>query len=274
MNFTKDVPKPRISIITINFNNGINLEETIKSVISQEYQQIEFLVIDGNSSDRSLEILKRYSDRITTIISEDDSGIYDAMNKGISLMSGEWGIFLNSGDIFENPNVLEKVFSNQKNLSFDIIYGNSYAFDHSNNIGRVFKSKSPKKLHTSMPFSHQSVFVKSNLLQRNHFDLRYYIVSDYHMFLKLYRWGYSFYKLDQTISAIDINGISYSNVNTLREQCAAYRDVYGFNIYLFINYIKWLVFEVRYVMSLLLGKKGVLMMRKIKWLLLKRFNGE
>ena len=106
----------KISIITVVYNDVEHIEETIKSVISQDYQNIEYLVIDGNSTDGTLEICKKYSESISRIVSESDTGIYNAMNKGVKLASGEWLFFLNSGDVFYDEKVISNIFKNERQL--------------------------------------------------------------------------------------------------------------------------------------------------------------
>jgi len=99
-----------LSIITVNLNNEVGLSKTIESVQNQTYRDYEYIIIDGGSIDGSLNILNEYSQIFTHWVSEPDSGIYDAMNKGIKFAKGEWIIFMNSGDFFANKNVLENIF--------------------------------------------------------------------------------------------------------------------------------------------------------------------
>ena len=112
----------KLSIITICYNIKDEIERTCKSIVGQTWQDFEWIVVDGGSTDGTLEVLKKYSDRIDILISEKDSGIYNAMNKGIKLANGEWLNFMNGGDNFASNDVLEKVFKN-KNYEADILYG-------------------------------------------------------------------------------------------------------------------------------------------------------
>ena len=112
---------PKLSVITINFNNAIGLEKTIKSVIEQKFTDFEFVIIDGDSSDGSKEIIKKYSNKISYWVSEKDKGIYNAQNKGIERAIGEYCLFLNSGDYLVDTTVFQTVFSEKRTQ--DIIYG-------------------------------------------------------------------------------------------------------------------------------------------------------
>ncbi|WP_291275238.1 glycosyltransferase, partial [Flavobacterium sp.] len=98
-----------ISVITVNYNNDNGLKKTIESVINQTYKNFEFIIIDGGSTDQSSEIIKNYQDKINYWVSEPDKGVYSAMNKGIKVANGDFLIFMNSGDVFINENVLQNV---------------------------------------------------------------------------------------------------------------------------------------------------------------------
>ena len=120
---------PKLSIITINYNNAGGLEKTIQSVVSQTFTDYEYIVIDGSSNDGSVDCIKRYSDKISYSVSEKDKGIYNAQNKGIMAAKGMYCLFLNSGDYLFNEKVLEEVFSHKHNE--DIIYGDMMIDDGS-----------------------------------------------------------------------------------------------------------------------------------------------
>ena len=111
----------QLSIITINYNNGDGLQRTIESVIKQNFKSYEYIVIDGGSTDKSIDVIKRNKNHINYWISEPDTGIYNAMNKGIRKATGEYLIMINSGDVLVNEDVLDTVF--KKNNNSDIIYG-------------------------------------------------------------------------------------------------------------------------------------------------------
>ena len=169
----------KLSIITVNLNNKTGLEKTVKSVCSQTFEEFEFIIIDGGSTDGSLDIIKRYEDNISCWVSEQDKGVYNAMNKGIKMAKGEYLQFLNSGDSLINSDVLNKVF--KENKTEDIIYGNLM-------IGKKFL-KSPPVLSFLVFFNdtinHQASFIKKALFEKYGLyreDLK--IVSDWEFFMK------------------------------------------------------------------------------------------
>ena len=164
-----------LSVITVCYNEEANIESTIKSVIAQTYSEhVEYLVIDGGSSDATMDIINSYSDYIDVVVSEKDKGIYDAMNKGVLAASGEWIQFLNAGDVYSSQDVLRKVFENRQH-SADIIYGRSNKVTET---GNKFPN-APKQLEMlrfEPTFRHGACFVaadyhKSNLFQLDRADL-------------------------------------------------------------------------------------------------------
>lgn len=202
--------KPLISIITVVYNGEKYLEETIQSVINQTYDNIEYIIIDGCSTDRTLEIVKKYEDKIDYWISEKDKGIYDAMNKGIDTVSGEWINFMNAGDKFYEINTIFKIFDNNvydKNIN--IIYG-----DVEINYGefkRVEIAKSIKYFYKGMPFSHQSTFINNQFHKKNKYSLKYNIAGDFDFFFKAYKNKMIFKYIKGIVSSVDVEGLSDGN---------------------------------------------------------------
>ena len=132
---------PVISVVTIVFN-GINaIEKTINSIINQSYKDVEYIIIDGGSTDGTVGIIKKYFSKLNYWISEKDKGIYDAMNKGITAANGEWIVFINCGDFFYSKNVLEEIFIKKKNeiIKADILYGGSKMFYKDGNRKRAYR---------------------------------------------------------------------------------------------------------------------------------------
>lgn len=251
----------KISVVTVVYNCATTIEKTIQSVINQSYSNIEYIIIDGKSSDDTLEIVKRYNKFIYKTISESDHGIYDAMNKGIRQATGDYLIFMNSGDIFISDLICEKVAKKIIQTESDIFYGDSIAFDEESKIELIVKAKRLKSIYRGMIFSHQAVFTKLELLKKHPFDIRFQISADFEQYISFFLEGRKFKYYPHTISKTLIGGISYSNINTLTEKIkilinkkvlplffillipefftAIIRKIVGTKIEKFIRRIKW-----------------------------------
>lgn len=180
----------KVSIITVCYNSQSTIEDCIKSVINQSYKNLEYIIIDGKSNDRTIEIIKKYQNQIYKIISEPDHGIYDAMNKGIINSSGDLIGFINSDDLYYSKNVLERVVSEFKKnpildcLYSDLIYINKY---NSKKVLRYWKSSQFKKKSFAYGWSppHNTFFVKKNIYETyGCFDLSYEIASDIELMMR------------------------------------------------------------------------------------------
>ncbi|SIS44744.1 Glycosyl transferase family 2 [Kaistella chaponensis] len=199
---------PKISIITINYNNREGLERTFDSVFSQNYTNFEYIVIDGASNDGSKELIDQFSDKITFWVSEPDKGIYNAMNKGIDQVNGDYVFFLNSGDIFLNSNSLETV---SKELhTEDIIYFNIQVVGEN----REFVKKCPQQLDFEFLYKgtlpHQSTFMKTETFKIvGKYDEKISIVADWKWFLvAVCNYNLKFRNVEEIISIYYLDGIS------------------------------------------------------------------
>jgi glycosyltransferase involved in cell wall biosynthesis len=204
-NYKSTIDKPLITIITIVRNSKIELEQTILSVISQTYDNIEYIIIDGNSSDGTQDLLYKYNDKITYWISEPDQGISDAFNKGIVYSSGTWINFLNAGDVFIDNSVLNLLlpyFLNEKELIVS-------AFSRSPNSKIPSgKRNNQQSLPIKATISHQASFVHKSIFQVNGlFDLDFDIRMDYEFWLRVLK-QHSFIFLDKIIIDYNQYGIS------------------------------------------------------------------
>ena len=168
----------KLSIITVNYNDAAGLERTIKSVISQTFHDFEFIVIDGGSTDGSVDVIKRYANNIDYWVSEPDGGIYQGMNKGLRQAKGEYVNFMNGGDCFHSPNVLETIFFN--NTEADIITGDHEGSTHPC-IGQ--SGISMLDLFTGA-VDHQASFIRREIALRHPYDEKYRIVSDWKFFIE------------------------------------------------------------------------------------------
>lgn len=204
----------KLSIITINLNNTIGLEKTIESVIGQTFLDFEFIVIDGGSTDGSIDIIKQYDNKITYWVSEPDKGIYNAMNKGIRAAKGEYCLFLNSGDYLLDNNTLENVFSN--NLNEDIIYGDMIEMKNNVEINRKSYPDTLTFKHFYFDtLSHPGTFIKRQLFNKiGYYNETYVFASDWEFFLiAILKMEYSYIHINQYISYFDRTGISSEEKN-------------------------------------------------------------
>ena len=203
----------RITIITVVFNDRIGLEKTIQSVITQAYDSKEYIIIDGGSTDGTVDVIKKYQDRIDKWISEPDKGIYDAMNKGIKMASGEWINFMNAGDVFVDPIVLNTLapYFVESN---DVVYGNIVK----NIFGNLYEYKAgghkliESKRFPTMGFCHQASFVKTKLAQRVLFDTNFLYAADFKMMHALFKEGMTFVHVNIPVALYDLKGFSSNNL--------------------------------------------------------------
>lgn len=204
--------QPLISIITVVCNANETINDTIQSVVNQSYKNIEYIVVDGGSKDGTIDIIQRYENKLSNWVSEKDSGIYDAMNKGIALAHGNWVIFLNSGDSFANDDVLERVVSENRDHSVQIIYGNTRVKDTNNSL------RPPKSIHKRFFFyetlCHQSVFFKREVFEKyGYFDLKYKIIADREWLLRATMQNIRYSYVDLDICIWDAAGYSSDNIS-------------------------------------------------------------
>jgi glycosyltransferase involved in cell wall biosynthesis len=210
---------PKISVVTINYNMGGDLAGTIESVLSQNYANLEYIVVDGGSTDNSVDVIKKY-DRIDHWISEPDEGRYYAMNKGVRAATGDWVIFINSGDRFHDPNVVVDVFQSTDHSDADLVYGHVLRRYPSQNVERIIPAQQLSTLPLRMPCSHQSLFVRRSLLLEHPFSSELSIAADHDFMLRAKMAGNQFKIVDRTISIFSTGGISD------RQRQEALRQIY------------------------------------------------
>lgn len=204
----------KLSIITINYNDSIGLEKTFRSVFNQNYRDFEYIVVDGNSTDNSKQIIEQYSNQIHTWISEPDSGVYNAMNKGIEIANGTYLLFLNSGDQLANKEVLENVIPLLDET--EIIYGN-LIYSKKGIPDNVFVPPSKISLTYFINFflPHPSTFIKKSVFSKvGFYTEKFKIISDWEFFLKAIIVNKASYKhIDYIITDFDNSGISSNSEN-------------------------------------------------------------
>ncbi|SKB57330.1 Glycosyl transferase family 2 [Lachnospiraceae bacterium] len=200
-----------ISVITICYNERGSIRATMDSVLSQTYQDFEYIIKDGGSTDDTVEIAKSYEDAFHKkgirfkVISGKDKGIYDGMNAGVREASGDWINFMNAGDEFFSKDVLEKIFAGRNWDGTDLIFGDTAEEE----FGELhYFRKCPELIEARMPFSHQSVFVRREEMLKHPFDLKYPIGADYNFLLTLNDEKKVFSDSDVLVARISKTGTS------------------------------------------------------------------
>ena len=197
----------KLSIITICFNEK-EIRRTCESIVNQSWQDFEWIVVDGGSTDGTLNILNEYKDRINILISEKDNGVYNAMNKGIKLANGEWLSFMNGGDCFYDKNVLLHIFGKNEDFSqYGVIYGHTATFA-SDKIQKWKKIKS-KYYFLRKNLNHQSTFTRKSLFEKyGYFDEDFKICADFDKCCQILSFGEKFKQVDVCVAKFDTTGIS------------------------------------------------------------------
>lgn len=198
----------KISIITINYNNKTGLQKTMESVLSQSYSDIEYIVIDGNSSDGGKELLDSYKRNLAFCLSEPDTGIYNAMNKGVEHATGEYIMYLNSGDVLIDNDVITRIVPRLGEA--DIVCGQLISMISREQFGRT--SKKPLTMLDFVkggPIPHPATFTRKTVFERLRFDESLRIVSDWKFFLQAIMFeGFTHQVIDEVITVFEEGGIS------------------------------------------------------------------
>lgn len=201
--------KPTLSVVTIVYNNVKDIERTILSVVSQTYLNIEYIVIDGLSTDGTMEVIHRYENRIAKLISEKDEGIYDAMNKGLAAATGDYVIFMNSGDEFYDKETVADVLATADDA--DIYYGETEMIDADGNSLGQRRHKAPKKFRFrsfsyGMSVSHQAIYIKRSLTEP--YDRQYELSSDIDWILRSVKKAKSIVNVNRYVAKYLVGGMS------------------------------------------------------------------
>lgn len=201
----------KISVITIVYNGEKEIERTIQSVIGQTYKNIEYILIDGASKDNTMHIVEKYYNHFAKIISEPDKGIYNAMNKGLRIVTGDYVIFANSGDCVATNDVFQKFVNaiQQESRLPDLAYGN-YRESGEGALVKEIPCYSHQRVWYGMFASHQSIFYRLGMIRENHisFDETFKVAADYKMTMQSVVCSKTFLQLPFCISAFDITGVS------------------------------------------------------------------
>jgi glycosyltransferase involved in cell wall biosynthesis len=204
------VTVPKVTVVTVNYNMGEDLAVTMASVLAQSYSSLEYIVIDGGSSDGSLALLRAHQSRIAHWVSEPDRGLYDAMNKGVEAATGEWILFMNAGDWFHDPAVVADIFAGDTKDA-DVIYGDMVRRYGKENVERLVPARPLSALPMRMPCSHQSIFARRELLLRFPFSQEFSLAADHDFILQAMRSGARFRKQARVIGIFSTGGASDRN---------------------------------------------------------------
>lgn len=215
--FLKIDGKPKVSVITVCLNCRKTIPKTLESIFSQNYENLEIIVVDGKSHDGTVSYLQSLGHRFAAFISEPDSGIYDAMNKGVKVATGDFIIFLNAGDRFAAPDVISQVFSHGLVVGSELppIITGRIQFEHNGKPLNLFRPKNSGKEGLGLP--HQATFVSSSLHKKYLFDTRYRFVGDYELWRRLQSKGlFSVAYLDIIVSRFSVGGASTDTRNDMK----------------------------------------------------------
>lgn len=222
-----------ISIITVCYNEEYTIFDTIKSVYDQKYTDYEYIIKDAGSTDDTLRRARMWEKEFRSkgipfkIITGTDRGIYDGMNQGVEAASGEYVNFMNAGDRFFSDEVLLKIFGNGEKASADLLYGDTAEEEY----GELhYFRKCPELIESRMPFSHQSVFVKRELLLKYPFKLKYRIAADYDFLLTLHEKGYEFKDTGVLVARVSKTGSSSINLKDTYLETMRLRQAHGLQV--------------------------------------------
>ncbi len=236
--------RPKITIITVVYNAQALIEKTIQSVLQQTYPFIEYIIVDGASSDGTLHLIEKYRSQLALVLSEKDKGIYDAMNKGLDRATGDYVLFLNAGDQLYDTDSINTVFAITSNA--DVYYGRAVVIDEKQNLLAERRLKPPaelnwKSLRFGMCVSHQAFIPKRMLCDA--YDLNYHISSDIDWVIRVLKKSGKTVNVHEIISKFLEGGTSAKNKKTaLKERFRIMVKHYGlvptiFNhFYIFIRY--------------------------------------
>lgn len=218
----------KISVITVVKNDAPGLKKTAQSVLEQDYPELEWIVIDGGSTDGTVEAIRKYVSRISYWCSEPDLGPYDAMNKGLSKATGEWVIFMNAGDAFYANKTLTGIFNSPINDA-DLVFGDTIADYRTFKVYQ--KAGLPRDLWKGMIYRHQSMAIRTNLIKKMKFDLAFKLGADYAMVFQLFYQGIRFKYFPIPISIYDTRGISNRNMfRSVRDHYNFLKQFHGLTI--------------------------------------------
>lgn len=212
----------KVSIITVVYNNQKTIKSAIESILSQTYKNIEYIIIDGGSTDGTLDIIYNFKEKIDLILSEADNGIYDAMNKGINLSTGDLVGILNSDDLYDNNYIIEDVVNEfVKDNKLDIIYGN-LVYVNKNDTSKIIRKWNSCEYYNkffengNVP-PHPSLFLKRNIyIESGFFKLDFYLAADYEFMLRIFKKNtYKSKYINKTFVRMRLGGATNKNIKNI-----------------------------------------------------------
>lgn len=208
-----EISLPLVSVVTISYNAVNLIEKTILSVVEQDAIDFEYIVIDGGSTDGTVDIIKKYQSQITYWVSESDKGIFDAMNKALSVAKGDWIIFMNSGDCFYNNHVLSEVAIYMEDEKTELIYGDVNLFSDKRDF--IFKQRVSDININLNSVCHQTVFIRRKL--HSDFDMRYKLTADHDIIFDFIKRG-RYIHANTVIAKVLLGGVSHDVIKTSLEK--------------------------------------------------------
>ncbi|MFC3199657.1 glycosyltransferase family 2 protein [Parapedobacter deserti] len=220
---------PTLTVITVVYNNVRDIERTIASVVQQTYPAIEYLIIDGGSTDGTVDVIRRYEDRVAAWVSEPDKGIYDAMNKGLAMANGEYVLFMNSGDEIYSPNTVAEVFGSAPGA--DIYYGETEMYDeHWESLGlrrhAIPERFTWRSFRYGMNISHQAIYIRRAIT--GPYDLQYQLSADIDWIIRAAKQAKTIVNTRRIVAKYLVGGMSKKrHWRSLRERFRIFSKYYG-----------------------------------------------
>jgi glycosyltransferase involved in cell wall biosynthesis len=215
----------KISIITVVYNNEKTIKDAMNSVLGQTYKDIEYIIVDGKSNDKTVSIIKEYENKLGCFISEEDFGIYDAMNKGIKAARGDVIGILNSDDLYQDTNVIETVMNQfYQNPSIDVVYGD-LVYVKSDNVNKVVRNWKSNSYYNSFFENgnvppHPSLFVKKSVYEKaGLFNLDFKLAADYEFMLRIFKkHNFNSKYINRVIVKMRLGGATNQNFSNIKKQ--------------------------------------------------------
>tara|TARA_B100000900_G_scaffold401425_1_gene406098 strand:- start:653 stop:1438 length:786 start_codon:yes stop_codon:yes gene_type:complete len=253
----------KISIVTVVFNRREEFEETIENILSQTYDNLEIIIIDGGSTDGTVDVIKKYNHKIAYWVSEPDKNIYHAMNKGIINATGKWINFMNAGDLYYEKNVIENVFANSEYKEVDLLIGNSIIeYDE---FSRRYQNGNLSEIWKGARFIHQSCFIKTEFQKLNPYNENNEISADFEFFFNSIEINkIKTYNLNNFVSIFRAGGLSDKRrIEALLANFKLVRNTFRFSPKIFSFYIFIILKETfKFVVKFVLPENIVKVIQK------------